>query len=61
MISSQVRTVSGMQITMIGEEGSGAVTLLVSMVKDQEELRGIFETNYSLQQSILSVDCLEKL
>jgi hypothetical protein len=52
---------SGMQITTSGEENSDAVTLLFGRVKDQAELNGILETLYTLQRSVLSVECLEKL
>ena len=52
---------SGMQITVTGEEGPGAVTMLVGKVIDQAELNGILDTLYSLQRPVLSVDCLEKL
>lgn len=52
---------SGMQITVTGEEGPGAVTLLVGKVKDQAELNGILDTLYTLQRPVLSVECLEKL
>ena len=51
----------GMQITASGEEGPGAVTLLVGKVRDQAELNGILDTLYSLQRPVLSVECLEKL
>ena len=52
---------SGMQITVTGGEGPGAVTLLVGKLKDQAELNGILDTLYSLQRPVLSVECLEKL